>query len=75
MTKLFKHAVETMHSLPAKTQDELALLLLELAWEDQPVVQLTAEKESALDKSIQQAERGEFATDEEVRAMWAKHGL
>jgi predicted transcriptional regulator len=75
MTKLFEHAVETVRSLPAETQDELARLLLQLAGEDQPVVQLTPEEEAALDESMQQAERGEFATDEEVRAIWAKYGL
>jgi predicted transcriptional regulator len=75
MTKLFEHAVETVRSLPAETQDELARLLLQLAGEDQPRVQLTPEEEAALDESMQQAERGEFATDEEVRAIWAKYGL
>jgi hypothetical protein len=75
MTKLFEHAVETVRSLPAETQDELACLLLQLAGEDQPAVQLTPEEETALDESMQQAQRGEFATDEEVRAIWAKYGL
>jgi hypothetical protein len=62
MTKLFERAVETVRGLPAETQDELARLLLQLAGEDQPVVQLTAEEEEAsLEESIQQTERGEFA--------------
>jgi hypothetical protein len=75
MTKLFEHAVETVRALPPETQDELAVLLLQLAGEDQPVVQLTPEEAASLDESIEQAERGEFATDEEVRAIWAKYGL
>jgi hypothetical protein len=40
-----------------------------------PLVWLTAEEDAALDESLEQAERGEFASDEEVRAIWAKHGL
>ena len=36
---------------------------------------LTIEEEADLDASLAEAERGEFATDEEVRAVWAKHGL
>jgi len=36
---------------------------------------LTPEEEADLDASLAEAERGEFATDEEVRAVWAKHGL
>lgn len=36
---------------------------------------LSPEEEADLDASLAEAERGEFATDEEVRALWAKHGL
>ena len=36
---------------------------------------LTPEEEADLDASLAEAERGEFATDDEVRAVWAKHGL
>jgi predicted transcriptional regulator len=41
--------------------------------QDQPVFQLNAEEESSFDESLAQAERGEFATDEQVHAIWAKH--
>jgi predicted transcriptional regulator len=37
--------------------------------------ELTPEEEADVDASLAEAERGEFATDEEVRALWAKHGL
>ena len=36
---------------------------------------LTPEEKADIDASLAEAERGEFATDEEVRAIWAKHGL
>jgi predicted transcriptional regulator len=36
---------------------------------------MSAEEESSLDESLAQADRGEFATDEQVRAIWAKHNL
>jgi predicted transcriptional regulator len=75
MTKLLEQAVETVRGLPADVQDDLARLLLQLAGEDQPVVQLSAAEEASFDKSLAQADRGEFATDEQVRAIWAKHGL
>jgi predicted transcriptional regulator len=75
MTKLFKEAVEAISVLPEEMQDELARALLQLAGIDQPLVDLTPEEEAAIDASIAQAERGEFATDEEIRAIWAKHGL
>jgi hypothetical protein len=75
MTKLLEQAVEAVRRLPAETQDELAHILLQLAGEDQPVVQLSADEEASFDESLAQADRGEFATDVQVRAMWAKHGL
>jgi hypothetical protein len=75
MTKLLDHAVEAVRRLPAETQDELAGVLLQLAGEDQPAIDLTAEEEAAVRRSRAAAARGEFATDAQVRAVWAKHGL
>jgi hypothetical protein len=75
MTKLFEQAVETVRGLPSEVQDDLARLLLQLAGEDQPMLQLSAAEAASFDESLGQAERGEFATDEQVRAIWAKHGL
>ena len=34
----------------------------------------TAEEKASLAASIAQAERGEFASDEAIEAMWAKYG-
>jgi len=56
-------------------QDEVALVILQLTGHEQPVFQLTEAEAASLDKSLAQAARREFATDEEVRAVWAKHGL
>jgi hypothetical protein len=75
MTKLFEHAIDTVRQLPPEVQDELARVLLQLAGEDQPVVDLTADEEAAVMRSRDAAQRGEFATDAQVRAVWAKHGL
>ena len=36
---------------------------------------LTPEEAADIDVSLAEAERGEFATDEEVRAVWAKREL
>jgi len=61
--------------LPEARQDELARVLLELAGVDQPPIELTAAEEADLAAAEAEIERGELASDEEVRAMWAKHGL
>lgn len=75
MTKLLEQAVETVRGLPAEMQDELARMLLQLAGQDQPVFQLSVEEESSFEESLAQAERGEFASDEQVLAIWTKHNL
>lgn len=75
MTELLNRAVETVRALPPEVQDELARVLLQLAGEDQPVYVMTPEEEASFAESLAQADRGEFATDEQVRAVWAKHGL
>jgi predicted transcriptional regulator len=75
MTRLLEQAIETVSALPDDVQDDLARMLLQLAGVDQPLYELTPEEAADIDASLAEAERGEFATDEEVRAVWAKHGL
>jgi len=75
MTKLLERAVAATRHLPTKQQDDIARMMLMLVGEDAPPVQLTQEEEEALDMSEAAAARGEFASDEEIRAIWAKHGL
>jgi predicted transcriptional regulator len=60
---------------PDDVQDDLARMLLQFAGVEQPPYVLTPEEEADIEASLGEAERGEFATDEEVRAMWTKHGL
>jgi hypothetical protein len=75
MTKLLETALETVRQLPPEAQDGLARVLLQMAGDDQTVVTLSADEGASFDESFRQAERGEFATEEQVRAIWAKHGL
>ena len=46
-----------------------------LAGEDQAMVDLTIDEELAVTKSRAAAARGEFATDAQMNAIWAKHKL
>jgi ABC-type uncharacterized transport system involved in gliding motility auxiliary subunit len=75
MTELLERAVKATRNLPATLQDDIARVMLALAGEEQPVVQLTAEEELSFSESLAQAADREFATDEQIRAIWAKHGL
>lgn len=74
MTVLLEHAVESLRKLPAETQDALARLLLQFAGVDQPPLELSPEDAASFEESLAQAGRGEFASDDQVRAIWDKHG-
>jgi hypothetical protein len=76
MTKLLEQAVKMARSLSPDAQDDIARVVLQLAGaDDQPPVTLTSDEQAAINASKAAAARGEFATDEQVRAVWAKHGL
>jgi len=75
MTRLLEQAIETASRLPADEQDAIARAIMQLAGRDNlPPAPLTSEECEAIAKSMAAAARGEFATDEQVRAVWAKHG-
>jgi hypothetical protein len=76
MTKLLDQALEAARTLSPETQDDIARVVLQLAGaEHEPPVPLTPEEQAAIGASKAAAARGEFATDEQVCAVWAKHGL
>ena len=76
MTKLLDHALEAVRSLSPDAQDDIARVVLQLAGRDETApAALSPEERAAIAASKAAAARGEFATDEQVRAVWAKHGL
>jgi hypothetical protein len=75
MTQLLEQAVQALRDLPPETQDAFARILLQLAGDDQSEVRLSASEEASFEISLAQAERGEFAIDDQITAIWAKHGL
>lgn len=75
MTKLLDRALEAARSLPSDAQDDIARVVLRLAGGEVAPVVLSFEERAAIAASKAAAARGEFATDEQVRATWAKHGL
>jgi hypothetical protein len=76
MTKLLDRAVAAARSLPPDAQDDIAHVVLRLTGaDDEPPVPLAPDEQAAIAASKAAAARGEFATDEQIRAVWAKHGL
>jgi hypothetical protein len=75
MTKLLDQALEAVRSLPPDAQDDIARVVLQLAGGDEASVTLSPDERAAITASKAAAARGEFATEEQVRSVWAKHDL
>jgi hypothetical protein len=76
MTKLLDRAIEATRQLSPDEQDDIARAILALAGADEgSPVPLSADERDAIATSKAAASRGEFAADEEVRAVWTKRGL
>jgi hypothetical protein len=76
MTNFLDRALEAARSLPSDAQDDIARIVLQLAGSEEVApIALSADERAAIATSRAAAARGEFATDEQVRATWAKHGL
>ena len=76
MTKLMDEAIDALRrKVPRDRQDDVARIVLQLTAGEHVISPLTPEEEADLDESEAAEARGEFATDEQVRAIWAKYGL
>jgi hypothetical protein len=76
MTKLLDQALEAVRLLSPHDQDEIARVIIQLATSGPHTpVPLSPDEREAIARSKTAAERGEFANDEQVRAVWAKRGL
>ena len=77
MTKLLEQAIAKVRQLPEAEQDHAAETLLALAElaEQGSVYKLSPEELAAVEDGLAQADRREFASDEQVAALWRKFGL
>jgi hypothetical protein len=73
MTTLLDRAMEAARGLSPELQDEVARPVLKIADGEGAPVALTAEQRAAIAASRAAAAHEEFATDDDVRAVWAKH--
>ena len=73
MTKLLDQAIAKIRELPESNQDEAAEILFALAAKRREPVQLDDETRAAIREGLAEAERGEFVSDEEMKAFFARH--
>lgn len=74
MTQLLEMALEAVRQLSPEKQDQAARAMLDVVnGAEEEVYVLSDEENAAIDFALAQAERGEFATDEEVAAIFPKY--
>jgi hypothetical protein len=71
MTKLLEQALGAVSALSAEEQDEIARMMLAMSGNDAPET-IDPAHLSAVLEGLDQASRGEFATEEEVAAAFRR---
>lgn len=75
MTKILEDVIEKVRRLPEDRQAYVAELLEQIVADDGDLFVVPDEHRAAVLEGLAQAERGEFATDQEMAALWKKCGL
>lgn len=71
MTKLLEQALEAARRMPPAAQDSIAQMVLDITDEAEPE-DVPAEHLPAVIEGLEQADRGEFASDEEIAEALAR---
>jgi len=72
MTKLLDEAIRKVRELPEAEQDEAAEMLLSLALRRAGPIRLDEETRAAIEEGKAQIRRGEFASDEQIAALFRR---
>lgn len=72
MTKLLDKALEAVRRLPSSSQDEIAHAMLTLAGSEEEPEAIDPAHLTAVLEGLAQAERRQFATDDEVEAAFRR---
>lgn len=72
MISALKQMLQTIENWPIEDQQALAEAAREIEAERTGVYVMTPEEESAVEEGLAQADRGEFASDDEIAALWRR---
>jgi predicted transcriptional regulator len=75
MTKVLEDAIEKVRKLPEDRQAYVAEVLEQIAAAGSDPFIVPEAHRAAVLEGLREAERGEFASDEEMAALWKKCGL
>jgi predicted transcriptional regulator len=75
MTPSTKKLLEQVESWPPEDQEELAGLAREIEARRAGVYVLDADEETAIREGLAELDRGEWASEEEMRLFWKRCGV
>jgi predicted transcriptional regulator len=75
MIKVLEEAIAKVLTLSEMEQEEAAQVLLWALERHDDSPSLDEQTIAAIDEGIAQGKRGDFATDDEIAALWKRHGL
>jgi predicted transcriptional regulator len=75
MMKILEDAIDKVRKLPEERQVYVAEVLEQIAAAGSDPFTVPEEHRAAVLEGLEQAERGEFMTDDEMAALWKKCGL
>jgi len=75
MTKLLDKALERVRAWSKDRQDDAARLLLAMDRRDAEPYKLTSEERAEIDAALEEVERGELASEEDVAALFQRFGI
>jgi hypothetical protein len=75
MTKLLEKAISEVRELPEADQDSIAVMVLSMTSGEPQIDPVDDATRAAILEGLAQARRGEFVLDEEIEALWKRHGL
>jgi len=75
MTKLLEKAIAKARELPEEDQDAVAIAMLTMTEQGPHLLPLDDETRAAICEGLDEARRGEFVPEEEIEALWKRHGL
>ena len=74
MTKQqIEEILNRVRTWPLERQEDAAAILLRMEEQGTQVYELTEEEQADIEAGLKEAERGEFATDEEVEAVFSRY--
>jgi phosphatidylserine/phosphatidylglycerophosphate/cardiolipin synthase-like enzyme len=75
MTRLLERAIVKVRELPEEDQEAVAAVMLSMAGVESRIVRLDDATRESVREGVEQAERGEFISDEVIAQSDKRHGI